>query len=256
MKQLLFILALVFTIQAKAQVTLEHSYDGFGTIGHLEFQDDKYAILETANNRCRLYNENHSLYKTINLPVPAGYTLNGLQYVTDGLFNTDNLIEISYTYYIQSGSSYVYENRVANENGQILVTITGASSVLVDFFEDSWKYIAWIYDYSSYPYQIDTRYYSLPGQLITSNSNTKFSENRLKSPYPNPASDFITLSYKLTGRIDGTMLISNAEGQIVRQIDLGPDFENVMVPIAGLPAGIYFYNTEGGEGNGKFIVRN
>ena len=239
MKYLLLLSVLFSILICRAQIIPEHTYDGYGVIAHLEFQDDKYAILDAANNRCRLYNPDHSLYKTVNLPVPAGNTLNSIQYVTDGLFNTDTGIEISYTYFMQSGSSYVYENRVANETGQILVTIAGASTVMVDHLDDSWKYVAWIYDYSSYPYEVDTKYFSLPGHMVTS-TDEEFTENRLKVPFPNPSSDLVTLSYKLNPGMNSQMLISNAGGQIVKTVALGSDFENVTVPLTDYHRGFIF----------------
>jgi hypothetical protein len=254
MKKVIFLIAALGFLRAGAQVTLEHSYDGQGVVAHLEFQDEKYALLEASNYRCRLYNADHSLYKTVNLQVPAGgVTINNLQHVTDGLFNTDALIEFSYTYYLISGSSVVYETRVANENGQVLVTVSGASAAFVDHIGDSWKFIAWIYDYSSTPALADTKVYSLPGHLVTGTAFDGFQATE-KLPYPNPAGEFITLPYKLNTRDDGRMVITNTAGQVVRIAELGPDFENLKISLQGFPAGVYFYNVENGTGSGSFIV--
>ncbi len=254
MKKYLLLFAFSLGLKAGAQVTLDHTYNGQGTIAHLEYQDEKYALLEASDYRCRIYNADHSLYKTINLPVSSGTpNINTIQYVTDGLFNTDNLIELSYTYYSISGSSIFYETRVCNENGQILVTVTGASAAFVDHIGGSWKYIAWIYDYSSTPPPVDTRVYSLPGNLISNADNTA-DESRLQLPYPSPANDHINLPYKLPAGSEGRMVISNANGQVIRILSLGSGFDNILFQANGLPAGVYFYNTVGGTGNGKFII--
>lgn len=253
MKHLLLTLAILLALKAGAQLSLEHTYDGQGYIAHLEFQAEKYAVLEAPGYRCRLYNADHSLYKTVDLPAPAGSTINSLQFITDGLFNTDALIEMSYTYYLISGSSVVYETRIINENSQVLMAIAGASASFVDRMGDSFKYIAWIYDYASTPALVDTKVYALPGHTVTSTVD-QMTENGIGPPYPNPASDFVTLQYRLSGKKDGRMLISNAAGKLVRQIELGPDYESVLVSLAGLPAGVYLYSTAGGSGEGRFIV--
>jgi len=253
MKRIVLLTIYLFALKAGAQVTLEHSYDGQGVVAHLEFQDDKYALLEATANRCRIYNADHSLYRTVNLPVPSGVTINSLQHVTDGLFHTDALIEFSYTYYMVSGGSVVYETRVANENGQVLVTVNGASAAYVDHIGDSWKFIAWIYDYSASPPIADTRIYSLPGHLVT-NAQMQDFRNPEKLPYPNPACESIYLSYKLIGRNDGRMIITNAAGQTFKVLDLGPDFDGINLQVNGFPLGLYFYKVEGGSGTGSFIV--
>ena len=254
MKKVILLIAVLGFFRAGAQVTLEHTYDGQGVIAHLEFQDEKYALLEASNYRCRLYNADHSLYKTVNLQVPAGgVTINNLQHVTDGLFNTDALIEFSYTYYLISGSSVVYETRVANENGQVLVTVSGASAAFVDHIGDSWKFIAWIYDYSSTPALADTRVYSLPGHLVTTISETS-EQKWMKFPYPNPTKNVITLNYDLQAGKDGELLITDINGRIIRNIAIGPDFSSIKVFVGDFPDGLYLYQVVGGSGNGSFVV--
>lgn len=253
MKRIVLLTIYLFALKAGAQVTLEHSYDGQGVVAHLEFQDDKYALLEATANRCRIYNADHSLYKSVNLPVPPGVTINNVQHVTDGLFNTDALIEFSYTYYLISGSNVVYETRVANENGQVLVTVNGASAAYVDHVGEEWKFIAWIYDYSTSPPLADTKVYSLPGHLVTGTASPAISTLQ-RPPFPNPAGTEIQLSYQLYGRNDGRMIITNTAGQIVRMPDLGPDYDHIRLSVGNLPPGIYFYRVEGGTGSGSFIV--
>lgn len=251
---MLTIAALTLAMSGGAQVIQEHNYSGQGVVAHLEFQDDLYAILDAPTRVCRLYDANHALVKSINLPVPGSdFIINSVQHVTDGLFNTDEAIELTYTGYQIGQGSVEYESRVISENGQLLATIPGASVVYVDYLEDARKLLAWIYDYSVSPPDVETRVFSLPGHLITETVDRP----RVASaalPYPNPAKAQIWLSYHLRPGTQGEMIISNAGGQVVRTLWLGPDYNTVMLQLDGLATGVYLYRVVNGEGDGVFVV--
>lgn len=254
MKRILMIAALTFALNGAAQVIQEHSYPGQGIVAHLGYQDDLYAILDAPAHVCRLYNANHALVKAINLPVPAGdFTINSVQHVTDGLFNTDEAIELTFTGYKIGSASVDYESRVINENGQILAAIPGASAVYVDYLENAWKLLAWIYDYSVNPAEVETIVFSLPGQLTTG-TETPPAQMVERLPHPNPASAFIWLSYHLKPGEEGEMIVSNASGQVVKTLRLGPDYSSIQLSLEGLAAGVYAYRVANGEGAGAFVV--
>lgn len=235
-----------------AQISLDHNYSGQVNIAHLEFQDDKYAALDSPNRQCRLYNEDHSLYKTVNLPVQSGVTITSLQYVSDGLFDTDQFIEMACTYYIISGSSVLYESIILNENGQTLLTISGAGAGFVDYINDSWKYIAWVYGSSSQGIS-SSKVYNLPGHPAITSMNSKPGYT-LAKPNPNPAREFINLHYKVNPGNNGVMKIFNSAGMLIKESQLGPDFDYIRVNVDELSPGAYFYHVEGGNGSGSFIV--
>lgn len=240
------------SLSLAAQISLDHNYSGQVNIAHLEFQDDKYAALDSPNRQCRLYNEDHSLYKTVNIPVQSGVTITSLQYVTDGLFDTDQLIEMACTYYIISGSSVLYESIILNENGQTLLTISGAGAGFVDYINDSWMYIAWVYGSSSQGIS-SSKVYNLPGHPAITSLISK-PGYALAKPNPNPAREFINLHYKLNPGNNGVMKIFNSAGSLMKENQLGPDFDYIRVNVDDLSPGAYFYHVEGGIGSGSFIV--
>jgi hypothetical protein len=62
-----------------AQPSLETVYSVSTNICRLEKAGDKYYAMDLANKQCRVYNLDHSLYRTINLTVPEGYYLFDIQ---------------------------------------------------------------------------------------------------------------------------------------------------------------------------------
>lgn len=58
-----------------AQPVLETTYSSSATICKLENTGEVYYLMDVLNKQCRIYNMEHSLYKTIALPIPDGYYL-------------------------------------------------------------------------------------------------------------------------------------------------------------------------------------
>ncbi|MDP2189242.1 MAG: T9SS type A sorting domain-containing protein [Sphingobacteriaceae bacterium] len=58
--------------------------------------------------------------------------------------------------------------------------------------------------------------------------------------YPNPAKDFV--NFKMTGWHEvSTLLIYNAQGQMIQQIEIKPTGEIYMLNTANWPSGLYQY---------------
>jgi len=104
------VMILIASLGLKGQITLEQSYAVSGTLTQLENDGYKYFFMDVVNSQCRLYNLDHSLWKTIDLSVPEGYWLYEIAYVSQKLFDTDDLIELSYIcyYYNETVQYYTY----------------------------------------------------------------------------------------------------------------------------------------------------
>lgn len=153
---------LIFTLcflTSFGQIILENTYtDGFVNRVLLENSGEKYYLLDKATKQVKLYNANHTLWKTISLvtnPNPLDLTLHHL---SESKINADNLIEIAYTYYTEIDSEIIYTSKIINENGTVLLSVANASSIeLSEISGISNKIIALIDDINS-----SSHVYSIP----------------------------------------------------------------------------------------------
>ena len=130
MKKIILLLVLFSLLAtARAQIVLEKTYPASTGLTELAISGYKYFLMDAVNNQCRLYNMDHSVWKTINLSVPAGMYLYDVRYVSETLFNSDNKVELAYIYYSYDTTLlyYTYYTRVINENGAELLSIPGCS---------------------------------------------------------------------------------------------------------------------------------
>ena len=147
----------------KSQISLEHTYNGYTYVANLSNSGYKYYVLDTQNETLKLYNPDHSLWKSVNLSVPGGYQLFTSVYnVSENLFSLDDKVGFSYSYYTTT-PSYQSETKVINENGTILLTIPGAAYAYAVELEDEAKLLAYITNYSTNV--TTTKVYDLPGNM-------------------------------------------------------------------------------------------
>lgn len=251
MKQLtLFILVFVFSAMlSSAQITPEHTYTGVSAAYiHLPVAGYKYYVMDVANKQCRLYNNDHSLWKTINLSIPAGYYLCDIQYVTEDLFNTDNLIEMLYVScnYNTTLKYYTYDTRIVNENGTLLLSMPYAGYSYVYPAETGSKLFMWIYDFSVFPETVNTMVYPIPGNLkpLTTGSPDEL-KSSLRSAYPNPATNEVTIPYSLPSNVKQAELkLYSMNGRLVKSFTIDHTFNSLLVKTSELPAGLYVYRIE------------
>ena len=129
MKARLFLtLLLIITVNfASAQFALEKTYDFSLTASKINETEYKYYLMDVAKSECRIYNLDHSLWKTISISLPADYYLYDIKFVTQKLFNTDSNIELWYSAYnwvpVGNDGYYRYISKVIDEKGNALATI-------------------------------------------------------------------------------------------------------------------------------------
>lgn len=264
MKRISIILA-VFVISAyhsQGQINYEHTYTGVSAAYiHLPVAGYKYYVMDVANCQCRMYNNDHSLWKTINLSIPSGYYLCDIQFVTEDLFNTDNTIEMLYVSYNYNTTLkyYTYDTRIVNEYGTLLLSMPYAGYSYIYPAETGSKLFMWIYDFSIFPETVNTMVYSIPGKL---NSVVTGSSDELKSSqhsaYPNPAINEVTIPYALPSNINQAELkLYSTNGLLVKSFTVDHTFNSILLKTSELPAGLYVYRIESGtynSGSRKLIV--
>lgn len=261
--QIIFAFLLSISINISAQITLDHTYDHSGTFTYLPSAGNKFFVMDVDNHQCRIYNTNHSLWKTINLSVPTNNWLYDIKFVSEGLFTTDNSLCLLYVYYNynESGQYYTYNARVIKENGQLLLNLPGCQHAYVYSLSDgSTKLVTFSYNYALWPYTIQTSVYNLPGELITGNKNSFQAELfSHQAPFPNPAAEQVTIPYLLPDNIfSGKLLLMDASGRTIKSYDLTNSSGSISIQTSNFPRGNYFYVIESGSyssAKGKLILQ-
>lgn len=263
MKHIILALLFAITIQAAAQITLEQTYAHSGTFTFLPSAGNKFYTMDVDNSQCRIYNTDHSLWKTINLSVPTNNWLYDIKFVSEGLFSADNSIALLYVYYFynETGEYYTYNARVVKENGQLLLNLPGCQYAYVHSLANGQtKLITYSYNYAAWPYTIQTSVYNLPGELITGSATEPVDalfSNQI--PYPNPAASQITIPYLLPDdSSEGSLLLMDAAGRTVKSYHLNNNGGSLSIQTGNLPRGTYFYVIESfgyKSAKGKIILQ-
>jgi hypothetical protein len=265
MKKLLITATLAFIATLTfGQLTLDQTYNYSTSIVKLESQGYKYYLMDVPNERCQIYNMDHTLFKTINCNIPNGYYLSDIKYVSENLFNNDSQIEIVYTYYkyVTTTNSYYYSygTRIGNENGTILQPIDNAGFVQVNKTGDTeYKLFAYCYDYSVYPEKVWTNIYNLPGSLYSSVAISENNSDLLLKSYPNPAVDIVKVEYQLPEHVStGNLYLFDSHGQAVNNYIIDRHSDHLALNVTGLSKGIYHFFIEYGNNRSeskKIIVQ-
>ena len=185
------------------QLQLENSYSFSASLTDLGGETYKYYLMDPGTNQCRIYNEDHTVYKTINLPVPSGYYLYDIKFVTRNLFNPDDYIELLYIYSrtqdVNGVSVNYYGLRVINETGTVLLSLTDGGYAEIKEGSAGPRLLVYQYNYADSYYQTITNVYSLGG---TTKSFCREAQDAI-TIYPNPASHRISVMLNRE-ELDGT----------------------------------------------------
>lgn len=263
MKWTLTIALLLTGMTLFAQPVYEHTYSQSANIAFLDKLGEVYYTMDVTSKKCLIYDMNHSLLKSIALPIPEGYYLADIQYLSENLFNLDDLIELVYIYsmYVPTDFSYYYtfETRLINENGIDLLSLpegSGFTSV-IETPASGKKFLVYAYDYSVVPYRTTTNVYSLPE---TGTESVARSLNTFEGQaWPNPASQQVNIPVTLPeGAYSGSLEILDINGRRVLSYPVTKTTGTVVLPTSQLHSGTYLYqiNTlEGVTKANKIIIR-
>ena len=269
MKKILLIALIAFVINIKAQLTLEHIYNlkpssnpypGYLQLANLTSGGYKYYFKDSSN-AIKIYNLNHSLYKTINISVPTGTEIEQIYYLSDQLFNTDTLIEFGFTNY--NGSASVFSFGVYNENNNALFyRPINANNFQVFNVGGNFKFSFKSVD----PYFPDSIFiYALPGSLpcdacggvYTGIQPVNNNKHKMPNPYPNPTGGQTTIPYTLpNNEKKGKITFYDMSGKQVKEFLVDDTFNNLIFQSGDLSAGTYYYQltTNGGISESKKLI--
>jgi hypothetical protein len=251
MKKLLFLLVFIACMTAtNGQISLENNYSGSVGLTNLAISGYKYFQMDVINNQCRIYNLDHSIWKVIALSVPQDNYLYDMRYVSENLFNSDTKVELVYTYYNYDTSLYyyTYHSRVIDEDGIELLDIPGCSYVnVLAAGSDTYKMMAYVYDYSLINWTVNTLVYALPGTLPSSGVPVE-GDITLPQPYPNPSHSVFTIPYQLPDGVNtGEILLTDHRGKPIGNYTVDRYSRELTIGIDGLPSGVYYYRLTSGD---------
>ena len=109
MKKLTFLFAVLLIVSiSNAQITFEYEYDTIQApngvrLYHIGDNYYRYIVNDYDNYQLKLYNLNHSFDKTISIPTETGFPNFDVYFISQSLFDTDNLIEFMARYYDSTG---------------------------------------------------------------------------------------------------------------------------------------------------------
>ena len=242
---------LLFFVTVNAQVTLDKKYDYSTSVVKLETSGYKYYLMDVPAGQCRIYNTDHSLFKTINCGVPGGFYLSDIKFISEKIFDSDPEIELLCTYFKYNASKdyYEYDSKIINEDGSQMTFIDGAIYNYVNQTdENTYKLFSYCYDYSVSPEKVWTSIFNLPGTTVSAQYLNDKSPDILLNAFPNPATGSLKVAYTLPENVtQGTLHLVDISGRQVEQFIVDNHTDHLMLDVNRFQSGVYHYFIEHGN---------
>lgn len=248
MKQLFLVIIFGnFLFSAHSQVTFEKKYDHSTAIVELETLGFKYFLMDVPNEQCRIYNPDHSLFKTINCNIPANFYLSDIKFVSQNLFDSDSGIELLCTFYSynSTGQYYEYDSKIINEDGSLITSIDGALYNYINKTgENEFKLFSYCFDYSVTPEKVWTNIYGLPGEPSVSSFAPDLKDNFIDA-FPNPASNALKIEYSLPENVnEGILHFIDNSGRQINSFTIDNHINHLQLNVNDFESGVYHYFIE------------
>jgi hypothetical protein len=265
MRKLFIFLGLATSMYLSAQVEFSHSFDFSVSQANLETLGKKFYLMDPDKEQCRIYNEDYTLETTFQFNIPDNQFLADIAFVSQNVFDSDDGIELLIVYYkyfeTQTSYYYQYTTDVIDDDGSILLSVPGGSySDILNNPGPGSSLMIYVYDYSSWPYDVETRIYSLPGKLTgLDTDNRPLNEmNQDINAYPNPTSGNFTVEMpqELLSQ-QAKLFVRNMSGELVYQTQLANVSPEHQVNLSSLPSGVYFFELQSSKLTikGKRIIK-
>lgn len=204
-----------------------------------------YTYLPNGNS-ISIYNWNGSLYRTVSVTPPSGYSVQTVLCLSKKIINNDDKVEMCVVFVSSTTDNSSHKMWLINEDGTKLNDFGNAYS--------------WSSGYASYNGENHLNVYKV---LIDENYNVSYTtiiyncsgtgslgvsqpnNTELGAAFPNPANNTITLPYKLNNKVSSEIHIFDANGHLLSSIPVGAHFNEIKLDISSFPAGIYIYECDG-----------
>lgn len=249
-KKLITLVFAILAFQLQSQINLEHKFNwltySFNTDAGI-----RYYLYNSTSSQLTIYNTDYSVFKTLTLSIPTGYTYYGISLISDKLFNTDNSIEFLFSYYGNTTATlYQYCMILYDENLNVLKNFANGASAYTTSNNGVTKLIINCITPVSPSFTYSTEIYSLPGSVKS--GVTSLNTSKIETAYPNPAKTIIALPYVLEKEQTSMIRIYKLNGQLVEQKQIDSTFDKVLLNVESYQSGIYLYEYNGISN--KFIV--
>jgi Secretion system C-terminal sorting domain len=277
MKKIVYLIILLCALyNCKAQITYEATYQNAALfypsmpaelgIVNLGSQDYKYYLFNKTLHSLKLYDLNHSLYLTVNVPAISSSSYL-VQYISRSLFDCDsttieylingfspNQVKIyrtDGTLLLAEDSAHAYStvsNAVTVERNCIRTTPAG-TKMMLDYDDGTARIFALC---GSLPCPIDCG-----GSEGGSTSVNQLYNTNSGNPYPNPSSNQTHIPYHLPqGEPTGEIIFYDLAGAEVKRYKVDTSFTELILTASDLAAGSYYYQlqTPHSKSEGKKLV--
>ncbi len=258
MKKLLTALFLLYASINFAQITLEHTYPN-SSVEVVQTGPSTWNYYTATSSTINIYDINHNLVESANMPNVGGFTFDGVSYLNTGLFNTANNWKWVSVYVNTTNKPYEYLTILWDQTGLQLYRIDSCFGVQCFNTGSGTKMIANNYGftkgyYAGNVYSLGGTYYASATPKVSNGSDAETAMN----PYPNPSNNMIHLTYNLpSGSDKAEMVITNLSGQVVKTCNVGNAFNDILLDTKQYAPGEYFYYVHTGNytsATSKFII--
>ncbi len=233
-------MGLTVSLFSNSQITLEHTYtvqntNAYISVCNLANSGYKYQITDLTAGQIKLYNLNHSLWKTLTIPAMPTYTVLGVYNISESLFNTDGQVEFLVYYYTTTAPAQYYV-KVLSETGSLIGDFPNRG--LNGVFDTGTNGIKLLLTDANLTREV----WSLPGTStnLGVNDNNEFEGNPLLA-YPNPSNNIITIPYELNQGSLGNIIIYNSNGQLIETLTIDNTFNTIELDVTDYENGSYYY---------------
>jgi hypothetical protein len=178
------------------ELVLENTYN-YGNLKRIKLENsgEKYYLLDITSNTAKIYNANHSLWKTVSLPKPTTTTYTDIDFVSETKINPDALLEIGYSLSETVNNTTTYLSKIVNENNVELLTVPSSRKLVISSIDGlADKLMADLpIDYS----KSKTNIYNLPSLNLEKSYDSQMTRIKLENSGEKYFTDFKPLNNQL-----------------------------------------------------------
>lgn len=261
MKKIMLSVAIVATSFMSGQITLQNTF----TIGErvVPFTKDNNMLYFTkgTGNTIKIYNSSYTLIKTVNVPVPNGYTISPYYPdltqdpfdISKHIFNNDDKLEfiVGVKTSIATPPGIYTKMLLINEDGLLIKDFTnnpsfswdGSYKVFHDPISNTNKLIV---SHNNDNHESLHEVYELPTTALSAKEVQ--SKSKL-SAYPIPTNKILNIMNPSNG--SNMVNVYDISGKLVLNKSFSNADNNITIDVENLPKGTYFYKI--GDTSSKFI---